>query len=59
MGYIDKNGWILKFFGSNNINKGVFMIQPKFGIISKAGLPEFLSKYTKNGVKFKFKREIF
>ena len=30
------------------------MILPKFGIIPKAGLPEFLSP--KNGIKFKFKR---
>ena len=28
-------------------DRGAFMIHPKLGIIPKAGLPEFLSKYTK------------
>ena len=57
MDYIDKNCRILQCFGRNGINKGVLMTQPKYGIIPKAGLPEFQSKYSKNGVKFKFKHE--
>ena len=36
-------------------DRDAFMIHPKLGIIPKAGLPEFLSKYTKNAFQFKFK----
>ena len=37
-----KNCYILQCFGCNYNNKDVLMIQRKFKIISKAGLPEFL-----------------
>ena len=41
MDYIAKTRWILQWLGSNDINNGVPMIKLKFGIILKAGLPEF------------------
>ena len=47
MDYIGKKFRILQCFGRNDFNKCVIMIQSKFGIIPKAGMPEFLSKYTK------------
>ena len=57
MDYIDKNSSIMQWFGIYDINKDALMIKLKFEIILKAGLPEFLSKYSKNWVKFKFKRK--
>ena len=52
MDYIDKKCRTLQFSDSNDINRGVLKIQLKFRIILKAGLLEFLSKYSKKWCKF-------